>query len=98
MIDLAFPRSLPDFQRTFPDDGACARYLEGIRWRDGSGRGRVALRYIRGTASGEKYEHEEYCWIRGDYELREIARPLGFVRRRPKEEQQQNETDTANVE
>ena len=30
-----FPTSLPDFQRMFPDDGACARYLESVRWRDG---------------------------------------------------------------
>lgn len=33
--DLPFPRSLPEFQRLFPDDAACARYLEQIRWRDG---------------------------------------------------------------
>jgi hypothetical protein len=30
-----FPESLPAFQRMFPDDGACARYLESIRWHDG---------------------------------------------------------------
>lgn len=30
-----FPQSLPDFQRMFPDDAACAKYLEAIRWRDG---------------------------------------------------------------
>lgn len=30
-----FPTSLPEFQRMFPDDAACARYLEAIRWRDG---------------------------------------------------------------
>jgi transposase-like protein len=33
--DLPFPRGLPEFQRIFPDDAACAAYLEGIRWRDG---------------------------------------------------------------
>jgi len=33
--DLPFPRSLPEFQRLFPDDAACARYLEQARWRDG---------------------------------------------------------------
>jgi len=32
---LSFPKSLPDFQRMFPDDGACATYLEGIRWEAG---------------------------------------------------------------
>ncbi len=30
-----FPESLPGFQKMFPDDAACARYLESIRWRDG---------------------------------------------------------------
>lgn len=29
-----FPESLPEFQRMFPNDAACARYLEAIRWRD----------------------------------------------------------------
>jgi hypothetical protein len=33
--DLPFPGSLPEFQTLFPDDLACARYLEAIRWRDG---------------------------------------------------------------
>lgn len=30
-----FPQSLPEFQKMFPDDAACAKYLEAIRWRDG---------------------------------------------------------------
>ena len=33
--DLPFPQSLPEFQRLFPDDAACAAYLETARWRDG---------------------------------------------------------------
>ena len=33
--DLPFPQSLPEFQRLFPDDGACAAYLERARWGDG---------------------------------------------------------------
>lgn len=33
--DLPFPRSLPEFQRLFPDEAACAAYLERARWRDG---------------------------------------------------------------
>ena len=33
--DLTFPRSLPEFQRLFPDDTACAAYLEKARWGDG---------------------------------------------------------------
>src|SRR6185437_14600508 len=32
---LPFPRSLPEFQRLFPDDAACADYLEKIRWESG---------------------------------------------------------------
>lgn len=32
MADLPFPRSLPEFQRLFPNDQACADYLERIRW------------------------------------------------------------------
>jgi transposase-like protein len=33
--DLAFPTSLTQFQRLFPDDKACAAYLEKARWEDG---------------------------------------------------------------
>lgn len=33
--ELAFPQSLPDFQRLFPDDAACAAYFEKCRWPDG---------------------------------------------------------------
>jgi hypothetical protein len=32
---LPFPRSLPEFQKLFPDDAACAAYLERIRWDAG---------------------------------------------------------------
>jgi ISXO2-like transposase domain/Transposase zinc-ribbon domain len=32
---LPFPKALPDFQRLFPDDAACARYLEGAKWPRG---------------------------------------------------------------
>ena len=30
--DLPFPQSLPEFQRLFPDENACAGYLERARW------------------------------------------------------------------
>lgn len=30
-----FPRTLPEFQATFPDDAACRRYLVESRWPDG---------------------------------------------------------------
>ena len=33
--NLPFPRSLPQFQKLFPDNAACARYLEGARWPKG---------------------------------------------------------------
>lgn len=33
--DLEFPKCLPDFQRLFPDDTACATYLEKLLWRNG---------------------------------------------------------------
>jgi hypothetical protein len=32
---LPFPQSLPEFQRLFPDDIACAAYLEKLRWQNG---------------------------------------------------------------
>jgi transposase-like protein len=33
--DLSFPGSLPEFQRLFPDEAACAAYLERARWGNG---------------------------------------------------------------
>ena len=33
--DLPFPQSLPDFQQFFPNDAACAAYLEKARWEEG---------------------------------------------------------------
>lgn len=32
---LPFPNSLIDFQRLFPNDAACADYLEKVRWKSG---------------------------------------------------------------
>lgn len=32
MDPRGFPTSLPEFQRVFPDDAACATYLERLRW------------------------------------------------------------------
>src|SRR6202453_5127799 len=32
---VSFPRSLPEFQTLFPDDAACATYLQKMRWHDG---------------------------------------------------------------
>ena len=33
--NLPFPDSLPEFQHLFPDEAACAAYLERARWSDG---------------------------------------------------------------
>jgi transposase-like protein len=33
--DLPFPRSLPEFLRLFPNEAACAAYLERTRWSNG---------------------------------------------------------------
>ena len=33
--DLPFPRSLPEFQRLFPDNEACIKYLQKLCWPDG---------------------------------------------------------------
>jgi hypothetical protein len=35
METLGFPSSLPQFQKFFPNDDACAKYLEGLRWPKG---------------------------------------------------------------
>jgi len=35
MVKRAFPTTLPEFQRIFPNDAACAAYLESVRWPDG---------------------------------------------------------------
>jgi hypothetical protein len=32
---LGFPSSLPQFQKFFPNDKACAKYLESLRWPEG---------------------------------------------------------------
>lgn len=35
MDSRGFPTNLPEFQRVFPNDAACAAYLEAMRWPDG---------------------------------------------------------------
>jgi hypothetical protein len=35
MDSRGFSTSLPEFQQVFPDDDACAKYLETMRWPDG---------------------------------------------------------------
>jgi hypothetical protein len=35
MDTRGFPTTLLEFQRVFPDDAACAAYLEKVRWPEG---------------------------------------------------------------
>ena len=35
MPDQPFPKTLPEFQKAFPDEAACAAYLERLRWPEG---------------------------------------------------------------
>ena len=35
MTALPYPRSLREFQRLFPDEEACVRYLFALHWPDG---------------------------------------------------------------
>ena len=35
MDPRGFPTSLPEFQKVFPDNQACKKYLESVRWPDG---------------------------------------------------------------
>ena len=35
MKNLPFPKSLLEFQQLFPNDAACAAYMEQVRWPDG---------------------------------------------------------------
>ncbi len=35
MEPLGFPTSLPQFQKFFPNNAACAAYLEAVRWPEG---------------------------------------------------------------
>lgn len=35
MDPRGFPTSLPEFQKVFPNDSACKKYLESLRWSDG---------------------------------------------------------------
>jgi hypothetical protein len=42
MDPRGFSTTLPEFQKVFPDDVACAKYLEALRWT-----GRVYLPQLR---------------------------------------------------
>jgi len=49
-VPKAFPDTLLDFQRMFPDEAACVRYLEELRWPEGFIQQRPGHRYPRGRA------------------------------------------------
>src|SRR6185312_8058832 len=54
MDPRGFPTSLPEFQKAFPTDEACAKYLETLRWPGGFACfkcGAVAEPYRFGTRS-----------------------------------------------
>jgi Transposase zinc-ribbon domain len=52
---LPFPKSLPEFQRLFPDEVACAAYLEPPRWGNG-----FVCPYCGMT--GEPYRYTSQPW------------------------------------
>ena len=49
--DLPFPQSLPEFQRLFSDDAACAAYLERARWGETGSPARAAASWVNLSAS-----------------------------------------------
>ena len=73
MDPRGFPTSLPEFQKVFPDDAACAKYLENVRWPSGfvcsdcgwtgepyrfKGRSSVVLRFAKkGAILLDDYEY-----------------------------------------
>src|SRR5207248_2828560 len=71
--DLPFAGSLPELQRLFPDDTACAAYLEAIRWRGGfvcgwCGERRAGMdRPGRDRLGGQPRDHVEIdeSWVGG---------------------------------
>ena len=67
---LDFPKTLLEFQPLFPDETACARHLERLRWPEASNVGPVVLLVIRmfgrgGTGSarnGRRSEKTALCF------------------------------------
>ena len=68
--DLPFPHSLPEFQRLFPDDAACAAYLEQARWGDG-----FACPHCAAGLGKRGYEHFAVAEC-GDSEVAEQYLPI----------------------
>ncbi len=54
--DLPFPQSLPEFQQLFPDEAACAGYMEKARWG-----GRVRLSALPCRRRALSHRHASRC-------------------------------------
>ena len=64
---LPFPQSLPEFQRLFPDDAACAKYLERRAGAIASSV-RTAVRLANHSALRPVQE----CWFAGNAVVRQV--------------------------
>ena len=65
--DLPFPQSLPEFQGLFPDDRACAAYMEKARW----GAGFTVMEYLQNHNADPK----PFIWTKSKGEILEkVAR------------------------
>lgn len=63
---LPFPRSLPEFQRLFPGDAACAEYLEKVRWGTAS-----SVRIVASLASRFASRPAPACWHAATVDVRQ---------------------------
>jgi hypothetical protein len=59
MDPRGFPTTLPKFQRVFPDDRACAAYLESLRWAE---RFRLATQTPGQSATNSALTRYETAW------------------------------------
>jgi hypothetical protein len=63
---LPSPQSLPRFQRLFPDDAACAGYLEKARWAGGS-----SVRIVVWLANRSALRPARACWHAAHADVRQ---------------------------
>src|SRR5208337_3893829 len=64
---LPFPRSLPEFQRLFPGDAACAEYLEKVRWGGTASSVRIVASLVSRFASRPAL----VCWHAATADVRQ---------------------------
>ena len=69
--DLPFPRSLPEFQRRFPDEAACAAYLERARWGDGFVSVETDETYVGGHTRGKGRDVHNMVPVAGAVEVKQ---------------------------